>query len=86
MSEKLKLTFIFKGQGKTRSYVTVFSTFYWHTFKGAHSWNLKCWKCLRIAKDILVIKVNPGGTVSLTLKKEKENHSSDVECINLQMT
>lgn len=69
---------------KNKCYATVFSIFCWHAFKAAHSWTsaVRCWKRLRTAKDILVIKVNQAGTAPLTSK----NRSPDVESINLQMT
>lgn len=49
----------------------------------AHSWTsaVRCWKCLRIAKDILVLKVNQARMAPLTSKNLRGwriiNHFSD---------
>lgn len=66
-----------------RGYATVFSIFCWHAFKAAHSQTSTVirWKRLRIAKDILVIKVNQAGTAPLTSKAP----GSDVESLNPPM-
>ncbi len=83
--EMWKLTFFFKGQGIARSCATVFSIFCWHAFKAAHSRSsaVRCWKRLRIAKDILVIKVNQAGT-ALTSKNQSIFGWHD--CVTISVT
>lgn len=62
VSEMWEFTFFFKGQGKTRSYATLFSIFCWHAFKASHSWTsaVRCWKTSEDCQGHSSDKSEPG--------------------------
>lgn len=75
--EMWELKLVFKSQINPKKLrKSIFPSSVWRAFKAAHSWTsaVRRKKCRRVAKDILVIKLNQAGTTAST------------SSINLRMT